>query len=375
MRGTTRRQALHSLSDGLDVRRGRATAAAHDVQPALFGPRTDLRSEGLRCFWETCRGQRIGQSGIGIHANFGIGDAVEFLDVGPHFFGTEGAVKSDGDRLGVADRVPKGFDRLPRQRAARQVGDRARDHQRQSDLQAILHLLDGQERGLGVERVEDGFHQQDIHAPFDERLHLFGVSRDQLLKTHGPESGIVDIRRDRGGDRHRSNGPGNISGDARGFEHRIDRAPGQFGRSQIHFPSQVAQERILDHIIEKGLIFATLGMTKEKVVLADGRRRKRVRFNEVGPGLQIVPVNFFDDLRLGDLEQLVVALEVLPLPIAEALASKLGLAQFVTLDDSSHGSINDGNALFQQVHKSLTTRPCIPSFGTIRHALRLSSLW
>ena len=83
---------------------------------------------------------------------------MEFLDVGPHFFGTEGAVESDSDRLGVADRVPEGFDRLPRQRAARQVGDRARDHQRQSDLQAILHLLDGQERGLGVERVEDGFY-------------------------------------------------------------------------------------------------------------------------------------------------------------------------------------------------------------------------
>ena len=131
----------------------------------------------------------------------------------------------------------------------------------------------------------------------------------------------------------------------------------------------------MDHIIEERLIFSALGMTKEKVVLADGGRRKRVRFNEVGPGLQIVPVDFFDDLRLGDLEQLVVALEVLPLPIAEPLASELGLAQFVTLDDSSHCPINDGNALIQQVYKSLTTRPCIPSFGTIRHGLRLSSLW
>ena len=196
-----------------------------------------------------------------------------------------------------------------------------------------------------------------------------------MLKTHGPESGIVDIRRDRGGDRHRTNGPGNIPGDARGFEHRIDRIPGQSGRSQIHFPRQAAQERILDHIVEERLIFAALGMTKEKVVLADGGGRKRVRFDEVGPGLQIVPVDFFDDLRLGDLEQLVVALEVLPLPIAEPLASELGLAQLVTLDDSSHCPINDGNALIQQVYKSLTTRPCIPSFGTIRHAHRLSSLW
>jgi hypothetical protein len=96
-------QAFHRFSDGLDVRRSRATAAAHHVEPSLFGPRTYLRRQCLRGLREPCRGERVGQSCIRIHADFGIGDAVEFLDVGPHFFGTEGAVESDGDRLGVAD--------------------------------------------------------------------------------------------------------------------------------------------------------------------------------------------------------------------------------------------------------------------------------
>lgn len=90
---------------------------------------------------------------------------MELLDISPHFFGTEGAVETDGDGFGMADGVPEGFDRLPGQRAAGEVGDGAGDHQRQTDLQPILHLLDGQECGLGIERVEDGFHQQHIHAP------------------------------------------------------------------------------------------------------------------------------------------------------------------------------------------------------------------
>jgi hypothetical protein len=84
-------------------------------------------------------------------------------------------------------------------------------------------------------------------------------------------------------------------------------------------------------------------------------------------------VDLFDHLGLSDLKQLVVALEILTLPLAETLTSELGLTQLVPLDDSTHRSINDGDALIQQVHKSLTTRPGFPSFGTIRHARRLSS--
>ena len=58
--------------------------------------------------------------------------------------------------------------RLARQRAAGEIGDRARDHDRQarptsSNASSMRH--DG---GLGVQRVEDRFDQQHVRAAFDQ---------------------------------------------------------------------------------------------------------------------------------------------------------------------------------------------------------------
>ena len=73
----------------------------------------------------------VGQAGVRVHADERVGERREFLDVGPHLLGTEGAVEPDGQRLGVTDRVPERGRCLPGQRAAGAIGDRARDHQRQ----------------------------------------------------------------------------------------------------------------------------------------------------------------------------------------------------------------------------------------------------
>ena len=43
-------------------------------------------------------------------------------------------------------------------------------------------LVDGVEGGLGVERVEDGLHQQEVHAAFEQRFHLFLVGGHQLIE-------------------------------------------------------------------------------------------------------------------------------------------------------------------------------------------------
>ena len=113
-------------------------------------------------------------------------------------------------------------------------------------------------------------------------------------------------------------------------------------------------------------------MPKEEIVLANRGRRKGVGFDQVGAGLQIVPMDLFNDLRLGNLKQLVVALEILAIPITEPFAPELHFTEFVPLNHRAHRTIDDGDALFEQVHKPLTSRPCFLSDRPIQHGRRLS---
>ena len=75
----------------------------------------------------------------------------------------------------MLDRDAERVERLARQRAAAAVGDRHRDHHRQAHAALGEHLLDGDERGLGVQRVEDGLDQQQVGAAVDQAAHLLVV--------------------------------------------------------------------------------------------------------------------------------------------------------------------------------------------------------
>ena len=75
----------------------------------------------------------VGQAGIGIGADQRVGDAADVGDMRAQVFGAERAVEADGDRLGVAHRIPERFRQLARQQAAGFVGDGAGDHHRHVD--------------------------------------------------------------------------------------------------------------------------------------------------------------------------------------------------------------------------------------------------
>ena len=57
-------------------------------------------------------------------------------------------------------------------------------------------LVDGEERRLGVERVEDGLDQQDVHAALDERAHGLEVGVLHLVEGDGAEARVVHVRRE-----------------------------------------------------------------------------------------------------------------------------------------------------------------------------------
>ncbi len=47
---------------------------------------------------------------------------------------------------------------------------------------SVEHLLDGDQRRLGVQRVEDRLDQQQVDAARDQRAHLLGVGRLDLVE-------------------------------------------------------------------------------------------------------------------------------------------------------------------------------------------------
>ena len=112
----------------------------------------------------------------------------QLLDVRPHLRRAERAVDADGEERRVRDRVPARLDRLPGQRAAGGVGDRDRGHHRQADAGVGEELLDGEERGLQVQRVERRLRQQDVDAAVDQAARLLVVGVDELVERHAAKA-------------------------------------------------------------------------------------------------------------------------------------------------------------------------------------------
>ena len=75
-------------------------------------------------------GQWVRQAGIWIHVYVGVGHAGKIGEERTHKVRAEGTVQADAQWLGMADRVPAGFDSLPRKCAAGEVGDGDRNDHR-----------------------------------------------------------------------------------------------------------------------------------------------------------------------------------------------------------------------------------------------------
>ena len=61
--------------------------------------------------------------------------------------------------------------------ASRRIRDRARDHDRQRNACRCKGAFDGEDRGLGIQRVEDRFDHQKVDTAFDQGTRrLFVVS-------------------------------------------------------------------------------------------------------------------------------------------------------------------------------------------------------
>ena len=317
---------IDGLCNGGDMLGRRAAAAAGNVDEAGLRKLGQQRRGDLGCLVEAGVGHRIGQPGIRIDADEGVGLLGELFDIGAHERRTQRAVKTHRDRACMTDRIPEGLDRLARQDATRGIGDRAGDHDRQTPAEPLEALVDCKERGLRVQGIEHGFNQQNVDAAFNQGLGLFDIGRAQLLEAHVAGTRVIDVGRDRGGFWLWAECTGHESRLV-GRAEAVGRLAGDARRGEIHLTRQ------LGHAV---------------VGLRDGGRTEGIGFDDVGAGGEIAGMDFGDHLRTGDREQLVVAFDVVR-EVGQPLAAIVGLGQLVALDHGAHGTVEDQDALCEQL--------------------------
>jgi hypothetical protein len=93
----------------------------------------------------------------------------------------------------VFNGVPKGFHGLRRNHGFAAATDRGGNHDRQLLAVFFENFLDGHEGGFGVQRIENGFDQQEIRAAGNEAAHLAFVVGFHLVERDHAKAGIVRV--------------------------------------------------------------------------------------------------------------------------------------------------------------------------------------
>ena len=224
---------------------------------------------------------------------------------------------------------PAGLDRLGGERAA-PLEDGERRHHREPYAGVGEHLIDGVEAALEDERVEGRLGQQDVDAPFDERLDLLAVGRHHLVERHVAVARVGDVARDgellvRRADRSRDESRP-VGGRGHG---RVGRLAGQPRRGKVELPHPVGQ--------------AEVGQRH-------ARRAERVGLDDVGAGGQIGGVDVPDRVPLREDQDVDAVLQVARV-VAERGPAKPTLVQSQGVHHRAHRPVQDNDTLGQQVEQ------------------------
>ena len=306
---------------------GRPAAAADEIHETVAGEGLEDGCGVLRALGETGGREGVGQAGVGVAGDEGVGLAGELLDVRAHLLAAEGAVEPDGQRLGVADGVPEGLDRLPGQGAAGGVGDGPRDEEGDARAARLEGLVDRHERGLEHEGVEDRLAEEAVGAGVEQGVHLLAVGVAHLVEGDVALAGVGDVPAHREGLVGRADGAGHEAGPARrrGLG-GLGGLAGDGHRGRVDLPDEVGQAVFL---------------------LGDGGAVEGVRLDQVGAGLEVGAMDGLDRVGLGQDEQVVVALEVAGV-VLQTLAPVVGLRELQPLEHGAHGPVEVDEALPEQ---------------------------
>ncbi len=247
---------------------------------------------------------------------------------------TQRAVQAKGQRLGMAQRIPERFRRLARKGTARGIGNRAGNHHRPATAGLLKELLDGKQGGLGIERIENGFDQQQIRPAIRQPLNGNEIIAHQLVELHIPEARVIHIGRNRGRARCR---PKHARNKSRLRRHLLRSPVASLARELRTTQVELINQRL-----------------QPVIRLRNGRRIKRIRLEDIRTCRQVLLVNALDDFRLRQQQQIIVALEILCMA-GKTRATIICLRQPVTLDHRPHRTIENQNALTEKTTKFLGT--------------------
>ena len=300
----------------------RAAAAADHVDEPFVHPVADQLRGGFGQL--VILSQFVGQARIGIGQDQRVGIFRQFGQIGAQQVRAERAIDADRQRLQVPQRIPEGVDRVARQVAARHVGDGEAEHQRHRTAGGGFGFARGHAGGLGIERVEAGFDQQEVDAARDQRVALLAIVGLERIIIDLAIGGIVDIGRDG----ERLVGRADRSGDEARLAvlrtHRLAGRARQLRGGDIDVPHQM-----LAAIIGHG----------------DLGRGEGVGLDHVRPRLQIGGVDALDDVGAGEAEKVVIALLVLS---EIQVAAIIGFGQAMFLDRSAIAAIEDQDLFRRQ---------------------------
>ncbi|KAF5290530.1 hypothetical protein FQR65_LT20636 [Abscondita terminalis] len=286
------------------------------------------------------------RAGIGVGADVTIGHVGQGFHMLAQIACAQGTVQTDGERLAVRHRGIEGFSSLPRQRAARGIGDGAGNHDRQACATLIKRFLDGKQGGLGVECVKDGFHHQHVGTTVNQAFDGLPVGDAQFVETGVAKPRIVHVRADRGSAAGRSQYANDKAWLLWSLRlHGVAAGAGHLGTGMVEFVDQMLQ--------------VVIG-------LADGGGIEGVGFNQIGPGLEVGRMHPGDDLGPGQQQQVVVALEIMAAmravssecllaveAVGKALAAIVFFLQAMALNHRAHGTVDNQNAVCQRIQQLL----------------------
>ena len=321
---TPRRVVARDLRKFEDMFGGGAATAADDVdQPAphVLGA---VGGEHRRRLVVAAHDVR--KAGVGVRRDARLGHGGQPFQIGEQLLGAVGAVESDRKRPCMGYRSVEGLDGLSRKGASRCVGERAGDHHRRADAACAALVVDGGQRGLGVERVEDRFDKQQVGAPVQQSPHLLAVGGAHLGERDVARGGIVDVRRHR----ERAVGGADRAGDEARFERvacgeGVGCCAGHAGCCAGDF----------------------VGAALQTVVgQRDGVGIERIGFDDVGACGEVFFVDFAHHVGAGQRQQVVAAAQ-LPFPVAEPFAAVGRFVQPVALHHRAEAAVEQQDAFVE----------------------------
>ena len=303
---------------------GGAAASAHDVDQSAPQVLPDVRGEHLGGL--VVAAHHVGKPGVGVCRDACFGHRRQPLEVGQELLGPVSAVEAHGEQVCVRHRGGECLDGLSREGAAAGIGQRSRDHHGNCASQLRAERVDGVEGRLGVERVENGLHQQDVRAAVHQSPRLIRIGFGQLRESHLAGRGVRHVGRHRGRAVRGAHRTRHEAGFLRvAGRELVRRTAGHLGRGFRHLVGQP--------------LHAVVGQRH-------GVGVERIGFDDVGSRLQVFFVDFAHYIGARQHEQVVAPFQQ-HRPVAEAFAAVILLLQSVALNHRPEASVEQQDAFFQ----------------------------